>query len=422
MNNRTRLLAAVALVSTAAAVLPYSVAAGPPDRTDLPVANSDAPDIALPGMFDPPTPAELDDLRTLSHDLGISFEEAIRVYGWRRSFGQLVADIASRYPDDFAGAAIDDGTGQPWIGFKDSVPADAHALVGSLEPEVLANAWTQSGRRVSRVDYRPSRGYSERELHDRVAAVHMAAYENVRHAADLSTDVDPATGHVTMTLSIRRSADGTPAANERALLDRIDVNDNVSVRVVAGALGSDEATHRGGSPMTSCTAAFTVVQGSNRGMSTAAHCSDQQTMNGVALNYVFAHEGTNGDFQWHLKSGQSFPDDFYSGSTTTWNANLRDVAGLGYNSVGTPVCMNGKTTFKHCDTIKALGHCYNGSCNLVRVYEHQSAGGDSGSPWFYGNAAFGVHKGYNLEDWAYRSIYSRSDLMEQTLQVIVAYT
>jgi hypothetical protein len=234
---------------------------------------------------------------------------------------------------------------------------------------------------------------------------------------EVSTSYDQQTGAIEMTLIVDTHSDA-PAV-EAATRDL--VGPEVKLLVIDGPVGGDDATHKGGQPTTTCTAGFVVYNTSaTRGVATAAHCQDQQSMNGVALNYVFAHNSTYGDMQWHTKAGESFPDDFLAGSATTWNANNRDVAGVGAPVVGLAVYKNGKNGFRDLDEIKALGHCVNDACNLVRVYQDLAVSGDSGGPWYFGNTAYGLHKGDNLHDWAVRDVFTRADYLAIGMLVNVA--
>ena len=112
---------------------------GDDDRSpeDTEESQIDLPDVAAPGMFDPPTPAEMRDLATIAEQRGISLEEAVATIGWRRGFSQLVQEIAERHQGAFAGAAIEQD-GSSWIAFTGAVPTDVVSLVGQFEREVLA--------------------------------------------------------------------------------------------------------------------------------------------------------------------------------------------------------------------------------------------------------------------------------------------
>ena len=387
-------IAVVASLGVVTSLAPAMAQGGDPELA----AQVDLPDVAPPGMFDPPTAAEMRDLATVAEANGISLEEAVATRGWRRGFSQLVQQIASGNPESFAGAAIEQN-GSTWIAFKGAIPAGVDTLVEQFEREVLEpRAWS------TRIDLVPNRGFSERELNDRVIAAHQAVYDRSPLVSDVSTEADPRTGEIQVVV---RSVGQDLARTAADVKSRLPAD--VSVRVTSSALGGDDATHKGGQPMSTCTSGFSVFSSTMTGMATAAHCGDLQSMNGVTLVFKAAHNGTYGDMQWHHKSGETFADDFLAGNATTWNYDNRDVSGTGSPVVGLDVCKNGKNGYKDCDEVKALGHCFNGACNLVRVYERQAEPGDSGGPWFWGNTAYGLHKGYNLHDWAYRDLFTRAD-------------
>ena len=114
-------------------------------------SQTDLPDVAPPGMFDPPTPTEMQDLATVAEQRGISLEEAVATVGWRRGFSQLVQEIAERHQGSFAGAAIEQD-GSTWIAFTGAVPSDVVSLVGQFEREVL-EPWASTAR----IDLVPNR-------------------------------------------------------------------------------------------------------------------------------------------------------------------------------------------------------------------------------------------------------------------------
>jgi hypothetical protein len=136
-----------------AAGLGLSTAQGGDPET---AADINMPDVVAPGMFDPPSPAEMQDLATFAGSRGISIKEAVDTYGWRRGFSQLAQEIAASHPDSFAGAGIEED-GSASIAFKGAVPASATSLVQLFERMLL-----ESGASSTRIDLVPNRGFLER--------------------------------------------------------------------------------------------------------------------------------------------------------------------------------------------------------------------------------------------------------------------
>lgn len=189
----------------------------------------DMPDVEPPGMFDPPTDAELRDLEFFVERDGISLEEAVAIYGWRRGFGQLVQEIAVWHRKSYAGAAIEPD-GSIWIAFKGEVPAEVAALVRQFEREVLEPLGLST-----RIELVPDRGFTERELNARVIAAYYAVYDRSPLVSDVSAAADPRTGEIQMVV---RSVGADVARTEADVRSR--VADDVEVRVTYFAFGEGD--------------------------------------------------------------------------------------------------------------------------------------------------------------------------------------
>ncbi len=77
------------------------------------------PEITIDGL----TLDELEDLKLIAENEGISFAEAIDRFGWQNEFAQFADKIEEAYPNSFAGAGLySDGKGA-WIAFKENIEA-----------------------------------------------------------------------------------------------------------------------------------------------------------------------------------------------------------------------------------------------------------------------------------------------------------
>lgn len=157
-------------------------------------------------------------------------------------------------------------------------------------------------------------------------------------------------------------------------------------------LPREEATMYGGLSITGCTSGFTVRNSSGtRGVSTAGHCGDGQTLLGIALTFRGQAYSGSYDIQWHSAAGHTFTNTIKVGTGT------RSILGTRARSsqtVGSQVCKQGRTTGYTCGTISTTSYCASGACTWVRVAGNGvnlSEGGDSGGPWFSGNTAYGSH-------------------------------
>ena len=157
-----------------------------------------------------------------------------------------------------------------------------------------------------------------------------------------------------------------------------------------------------------------------RGISTAGHCPDSLTDDGLSLTFEEEHEGTHGDFQWHTGSGTE-TDDFYAGNSSSNEADSRDVSSVGSPTLGQTLCRNGKMSYKDCQQVRKLNVCSLGECNLVQMGAHLATGGDSGGPVYWGNTAYGLNKGWMHDPWPFkRELFSRADRIDNALGISIA--
>lgn len=383
------------------------------------LALTDLPDVAAPQIDDPISVAELEDLKTLASQQGMSLQDAIDRYAWNDNFALAVSDLREKYPDAFAGAEIVGARGA-WVGFAADAPDAAIEIIDAFEKAHTA----------VEVQVRPGFGFTEVELANAVATVHYAAL-GANGVRDATTTFDYETRQITSAVAL---GDGAVAALDDVrdaatghvvdsglgkLLERIAIK--VLESDVPRAVPADSTAHIGGEAWSDCTSGFTVMHWDGRtGIVTAGHCQTSQSDDGRALTHQAQHDGTFGDFQWHT-GPQTEPDDFYSGTATTLEANRRDVAAWSSPVVGQAVCKNGKAGFKDCDTVMKKHVCTLIYCEFVQTEHHYVVLGDSGGPWFYGNTAYGVTYGYHWDPvWPFtRDLFSDVSLLDYVFEVQV---
>lgn len=381
----------------------------------------DLPDGPQPQIDDPISDAELQDLKTIASQSGMSLQSAIDRYAWNDNFALALASVREVSPQAFAGAAIVDAD-TAWVAFKEATPQAAREIIATFERSHVG---------VS-VGVRTDVGFTELELEKAIPTVHYAILgrPEVREA---TTSFDFTTGQIRTTVGLKDTVTDTVPSDLRtiaeqslidatrtSILDKIGISVIRSRRAVLG--GSDSSSeHLGGEAFSTCTSGFgTINSNGTKGTSTAGHCGNSQSDDGVSLTFKNDYEGTHGDFQWHTGT-QPNPDDFYAGSTSSTEVNLRDVVSIGSPAEGQSLCMNGKTTNAHCQEVRQLGVCHNGSCNLVQMGERQADGGDSGGPYYWGNTAYGLHKGWHYDPFAPfdRDLFSRADRIDDALGISI---
>lgn len=182
-----------------------------------------------------------------------------------------------------------------------------------------------------------------------------------------------------------------------------------------------EVSVRGGGMMSTstgpeCTSGLPVVISGDRGITTAMHCTNSLRYGGTGATGIIAYRnaastsgGANIDLQWHeTLSPHSTSSTFYADTGST---DIRTISGATNAKVNDSVCNYGiGSVSRRCGYIQGLAACYTPEdlqfCGLAVVDRHITTGGDSGSPWFFGNNVKGVHSGRAFVDGASRSIYT----------------
>ena len=209
-------------------------------------------------------------------------------------------------------------------------------------------------------------------------------------------------------------------ANERpAFPDRVEV-------LAVPGLAKPAVLRGGEGDQGYCSGGFTVrsTDGTNLGISTAGHCGNVQLFQGMALPFVAEVFYDAGDVQWHSACG-------YTDVSNEFNSGIGYRACTGQRlrsqqAIGTYVCKNGNATGRTCGYIQSRSYnpSYipgNGEDSYIRVNGYGatlSAPGDSGSPWFVENLAYGINSGTISDGDA---IYMAIDYMHWVGAAILTY-
>lgn len=171
--------------------------------------------------------------------------------------------------------------------------------------------------------------------------------------------------------------------------------DHVVVTQVAGLM-RPVADISGGKALSYCTSGFSVKNSSGiKGVTTAAHCPNTLSYNGVNLPFQQERYGYEYDIQWN-RADQSFTvrNLVFDG---TWNRYIYGTKSRSSQSVGESVCKYGKTTGGSYGTIETKSFRPiggdappNATATYIWVRNSPSGGGDSGGPVFWNNTAYGT--------------------------------
>ena len=218
---------------------------------------------------------------------------------------------------------------------------------------------------------------------------------------------DPRTG--AMIIMQRASMARRPAAEMEAELTRLT---GVPVRlrrleanfINAGALGGSRVDGPWNGTRYVCTTGFVVTDGSQTGITTAAHCPDEMTYRGPdgeerLLRFAGGWGTAYRDVQVHTGVGRVEPVFFADRERTI----SRPVSGWRTRPMtraGDVVCLRGESSGYACSEVELTdfappaelcgGLC---SASWVTVKGPECRRGDSGAPVFLGTTAYGILKG-----------------------------
>jgi hypothetical protein len=179
-----------------------------------------------------------------------------------------------------------------------------------------------------------------------------------------------------------------------------------AVKIPVDTLSTFEDTMYGGRALSTCTSGFTVRHSRAEGFLTAGHCRPHpadggQYFKGTLMPFQQQDMQGSQDVQWHTSPGIDDRAYFRAGSNTLYP--VRKIEGRSQQSRGRFVCKYGMSTGRTCGEIAGNDFDPGADFNdtFIRVCkprahictENLSSSGDSGSPWFDGRTALGVHSG-----------------------------
>lgn len=365
-------------MATLTAAVAVSVAAGVSGAVASPTTPQGADVVKITGVGKPSlTDAELFDIQQVANDKGIDVDQAIAELASQDDFTAFVTEVSERFPDDFAYARYDEG--RATLGVKSGLTNQVAALASKLPMNLEVTQHV---------------GWSEKEIRAAGEALH-AAVRSASDGAEVHTDIDSEAGQVTVSVESQPApgaqASGRLADNTGVAQAAARVPAGVPVSIDAGAaLSGGLDTVYGGGHLSTCTAAFSVRSSSYaNGLLTAEHYGNTQAYEGRSvLTFRAALAKSSGDAQWHSSSETAAPSFYYT------NGSRRAITSTANAVPGQSLCKYGKTTSNTCDEVYKTGQCRGDYCNLIMTHRRKADSGDSGGPWFWGNAGYGIHSGW----------------------------
>lgn len=313
---------------------------------------------------------------------------------WQREVSQEAKRLADRYPTSFTGVRIVSHEKRSvWVGFKGQAP------------EVNLPSGT---------DAKVASGLPLNESEFRKATTDVVNEAESAFGAEATAVPDIVSGSIDVIVAKTKPADSSNKVRKLA-------SDTVGSRVGAAKLkvtfdpkatsGVEEASggaklEVAGTGSLHCTSAFSIIKNGVTGMLTAQHCTSSFThenYNGASeysASTVASTLGTNGDLRWYNTSTNEVPQ---------FRADYSDLRNLytapGF-SEGQWMCHFGYGNGKSCDTVYRIGVSSGGVSNLIAMTHHYTTGGNSGGPWFYGTAGYGVHRGWTSIWFQNRAVFT----------------
>ena len=320
---------------------------------------------------------------------GISLDKAIEKYAWQGPLAYLVNEIRQDYPDDFAGARIEEDL-TAWVAFSGAAPAGAASSIRAFP------------RAVQIIE---NRGFTEADLRQRLNSVHNSVIGNDNIDTAAST-YDIGTGLLTVEVVLKNS-ESTPE-EKTSMLDLLQANlpvgsvastgtnKDVLFNIVTSTPGGGDEDVTGGMHLSTCTVGFVLEHTSGRRhISTAGHCgNNQRLIDGsiyLRLGWGIEHQGEWGDLQRHsVPSGYTLVNEFRYDSGPN---GYQFVESTGVPMEGQWLRKYGKSSGYTVDRVYRGSVYYPEGRKLVAMHNRKARGGDSGGPWFHGTTAYGIHSG-----------------------------
>lgn len=351
-----------------------------------------------------PSPALLQDAASYAAQNEVSLDEAVRRLGLQAEVGRLEETLTRQEPS-FAGL---------WIEHKPQFK-----VVVRFHQDKSAE-----GRLRTRVAATP---LANVPVETRAAAASLAQLETrrtaalqriKRHGIPVDTDINIQENRVEIQSDRAQALRAAIAAERAPLPERVEI-------LAVPALARPSVLRGGDGDPGMCTGGFTVRHNYSYqvGISTAAHCDNYTTFQGMALPFAGEAFYDSADVQWHTACP-------YTEVTNEFNSGLGYRACVGTRGradqvVGQYVCKWGTTTGRTCGYIQSRhaepSYVPNSDDTFVRVNGYGavlSAPGDSGGPWFLENIAYGINSGaYSDGD----AIYMPINYMERINVSVLTY-
>lgn len=379
------------------------------------------PSAADPPESPPPTPASDEEgirqeAEGTAKELGMTVDEVIAMTDWQGGFNEMTDQVQESYPDNYAGAAINDDGGTGTVHFTGTVPPEAEQLIKSFDRNVEVVA---------------GRAYSEAEVARRLEKAYRAVMQSngvlngVAYADDKGTS---------LVITVQLADKGQDVSQAQRTLQATAIEKSglpVNLTVTIKEVGNVEASMRGGGKLDlasggpRCTAGFVVKSATSAvyGMSTASHCVSGSSLlfsnqgSSTKTKIYLYKRSTSRDVAWYNNGGTLTPTRQFNYDYNRFRA----VTASANPKVGTIVSNFGRTSGYKGTGMKVWKQqiCSTNYCGLTAINTYRTAGGDSGGPWFRAGKALGTHHGVMTIQGTQRSLFAPVTSLKSYLNVVV---
>ena len=323
-------------------------------------------------------------------DNGVTVDEALRRFKLQDMAGELNAELSIKEADTLAGL---------WI---EHTPNFKVVVLFTRNAKEKIKPYRQKYAKLANI------------VEVRTAKISLAELGNIQEEVSSSaesmgipvdSDINVYENRVKVYVVDRVQFDSAVLEGKLALPGCVDV-------ITVDSLAKLAAQIYGGLSLTGTlagTSGFAVKNSSGiKGITTAGHCGNNQSYNGVSLPFKSQICGTYYDIQWHTAPGFTVTNKIQtnsSGSTMSITATMP----RSQQSIGQLVYKYGKSTGRTAGYISSITFrpntpdIPNAQATFIRVdntagYSPLVIKGDSGGPWFTANTAWGSTCGYCGDD------------------------
>ncbi|AXR74658.1 hypothetical protein QDX25_10450 [Auritidibacter ignavus] len=347
-----------------------------------------------------------DDIERLAERSETDPEQVHASYAGQEQFLTVLTLAYETHPDLFYSAGWtpdrqeDEGYGA-WVAFTEPVEDEVREAFTELPTSVELRYDAE----VSEEDMEEARSEALAELY-------------------APAQVDAVSGHFTEDgeLEIQVEVDPSDEDEVEPLIEEVERDAPVEVAIsTTEDLGIEPEAVLGGVGVTHCTSAFTAYRDGENALLGAHHCPpDAGVPSGGSeeLTFVDGHIGPQGDVRVHTTTDpidNAIVLDPEGDST-------REITSRARTPEGALVCNFGQERgSSDCTTVRSANHSFNAIdpdameivrvSNAVQTEAGLTEGGDSGGPWYSGNAALGIHFGQSEDLSTFSNILDAEDVL-----------